>query len=297
MKLDSFIHYTNVDLMPGVPLNVYAIKGEYFSVLIDTGINQMRNQILELCKETGQIKNILITHAHADHIGCNKTVKENTKAEFCAAGAIDWIEDLDIHYKEFCIPSDDLPDSPEQHAEIMGLMDGAVHVDLLIKEETSFRLGKNIELKTLAFPGHKLEEVGFLEVNSGTLFMGDVLLALAAPFFHGFQTAKGFRNTLNRIVKMLESGEVKRILPAHHPPLAKNDAFNIINKTHQFLDDVEGATLNAANGVTFSDLWKKVCNKLNKQLEFRGYAMLQVQVDELISEGKLYKVDKKIFKR
>ncbi len=295
MNLDSFIHYTNVDLMPGVPLNVYAIKGEYFSVLIDTGINQMRNQILELCKETGQIKNILITHAHADHIGCNKAVKEYTNAQFCAAGAIDWIENLDIHYKEFCIPSDDLPDSPEQHAEIMGLMDGPVHVDVVLKEGTLFRPGKNIELITLAFPGHKFEEVGFLEINSGTLFMGDVLLALAAPFFHGFQTAKGFRNTLNRIVKMLESGEVKRILPAHHPPLEKNDALYIIKKTFSFLDDVENAVMKEANGVSFSELWKDVCNKLNKQLEFRGYAMLQVQVDELISEGKLYKDDNKIF--
>ena len=144
----------------------------------------------------------------------------------------------------------------------MGLMDGAVHVDLLLKEETSFRLGKNIELRTLAFPGHKLEEVGFLEVNSGTLIMGDVLLALAAPFFHGFQTATGFRNTLNRITKMIEIGEVKKILPAHHPPLEKNDALNIIKKTFEFLDDVESATISEAKGVLFSELWRNVCNKI-----------------------------------
>jgi len=166
-----------------------------------------------------------------------------------------------------------------------------------LKEETTFRLGKNIELKTLAFPGHKLEEVGFLEVNSGTLFMGDVLLALAAPFFHGFQTAKGFRNTLNRITRMIGMGEVKKILPAHHSPLEKNDALIIIKKTFEFLDDVESATISEAKGVSFSELWRNVCKRLNKQLEFRGYAMLQVQVDELISEGKLYKSDNRIFKR
>ena len=297
MKLNNFIHYTNIDLMPGVPLYVYAIKGDHYSVLIDTGISQMNNQIINLCDEVAEIKNVLITHAHADHIGCNRAVKEHTNAEFCAAGAIDWIEDLDIHYKEFCIPSDDLPDSPEQQAEIMGLMDGPVHIDIKLVEATIFRLGKNIELKTLALPGHKLEEVGFLEIHSGTLFMGDVFLALAAPFFHGFQTAAGFRNTLNRIVNMLDSGEVKRILSAHHPPLEKNDALNIIKKTFEFLDDVENAALNEAKGITFSNLWKNVCKKLNKQLEFRGYAMLQVQVDELISAGKLYKDDNKIFKR
>ena len=186
MKLNNFIHYTNIDLMPGVPLYVYAIKGDHYSVLIDTGISQMKNQIINLCDKVDEIKNVLITHAHADHIGCNRAVKEHTNAEFCAAGAIDWIEDLDIHYKEFCIPSDDLPDSPEQQAEIMGLMDGPVHIDIKLVEETIFRLGKNIELKTLALPGHKLEEVGFLEIHSGTLFMGDVFLALAAPFLSWF---------------------------------------------------------------------------------------------------------------
>ena len=53
MKLDSFIHFTKIDLMPGVPLYVCSLEGKYYSILIDTGINQMREQILELCKETG----------------------------------------------------------------------------------------------------------------------------------------------------------------------------------------------------------------------------------------------------
>jgi hypothetical protein len=46
MLPDSFIHYTKVDLMPGVPLYVYSVKGEHYSILIDTGINQMREQIM-----------------------------------------------------------------------------------------------------------------------------------------------------------------------------------------------------------------------------------------------------------
>ena len=295
MKLDSFIHFTKIDLMPGVPLYVYSLQGKYYSILIDTGINQMRDQILELCKETGNIRNVLITHAHADHIGCNCAVKDLTSAQFFAAGALSWIEDLEVHYKEFCIPSEYLPDSPQQRSEIMGLMDGEVHIDTVINEGTIFRPSDEIELKTIALPGHKLEEAAFLDLNSGTLFMGDVLLAIAAPFFHGFQTARGFRNSLTRLEKLIDNNSIKRILAAHHPPLNQQESLRAINDTRNFLNQVEEATLSEAKGVDFPTLWKNVCGKLNKQLEFRGFAMLKVQVDELIEEGRLFKENEKIF--
>jgi glyoxylase-like metal-dependent hydrolase (beta-lactamase superfamily II) len=296
MKLDSFIHYMKVDLMPGVPLYVYAIKGHDYSILIDTGIKAMKTKVIELCKEAGPVKIVLITHAHADHIGCNKTVKEMTGAHFFAAGALTWIEDLEKHYLEFCIPNEHLLDSPQQREEIMGLMDGAIHVDAVLSEGIIFRPSQEIELTTLAFPAHKLEEIGFLEKKSGTLFMGDVLLAVAAPFFHGFQTARGFRNTLNKIETMIEEGSINRILSAHHPPLEKEDAEKEIRNTMHFLNEIEEATISAANNVEFHVLWKDVCNKLNRQQEFRGYAMLEVQVQELIEDKKLGKENGKIFR-
>lgn len=296
MKLDSFIHFTKVDLMPGVPLYVYAIKGKDYSILIDTGIKAMKAPVLDLCNEVKPVKNVLITHAHADHIGCNKSVKEMTGAQFFAAGALPWIEDLELHYREFCIPGEHLPDTPQQRDEIMGLMDGAVHVDTAISEGITFRPSPEIELTTLALPGHKLEEVGFLEKNSHTLFMGDVLLAIAAPFFHGFQTARGFRNTLNRIEDFIEDGSIKRILAAHHPPLEKEQAKEAIRNSIHFLNEVEEAVISSANNVEFHVLWKDVCQKLNRQLEFRGYAMLEVQVEELMEDKKLGKENRKIFR-
>jgi hypothetical protein len=72
--------------------------------------------------------------------------KKFNRRSFFAAGALSWIEDLDIHYKEFCIPSEHLPDSPEQRNEIIGIMDGPVHVDVVINEGTTFRPDDNIEL-------------------------------------------------------------------------------------------------------------------------------------------------------
>jgi len=297
MKLDNNIFFTTLDLMPDVPLNIYALQGTEYSILIDTGIKSMRDQVLGLCKETGNIQKVLITHVHADHIGCNVAVKQETNAQFFVGGAKHWVEDMEAHYQEFCIPSEHLPDSKEQQEEILGLMDGAIKVDTIITDGTTFFPGNGIELETICLPGHKLEEIGFLNHSTGDFFTGDILLALAAPFFHGFQTARGFRKSLNKIKQMIVDGKIKRILAAHHHPLNTERAFEIIKLTENFLDEVQNAVIKQAEGVDFPTLWKNVCHSMNKQLEFRGYAMLEVQVNELVEDNILYKEREKIFRK
>ena len=284
---------TTTDLMPGVPLNVHAVVGERSSVLIDTGIAEMREQVLALCREAGNVRDVLLTHAHADHIGNNRAVQQATGARFCAGGARPWIEDLQRHYAEFTC-TDQLPDSEEQRQEIFTLMDGPVQVDLVLSEGTRFVLGGGPELETLAFPGHKLEEVGFLEEESGTLLLGDVLLARAAPFFHGFESARAFRASLGKLSALVEKGRVRRVLSAHHPPLDAAATLAEARATLTVLDEIEEATLAGANGVDFPTLWRDVSERCGKQAEFRGYAMLEVQVRELAQVGALTLEDGRI---
>lgn len=297
MTVDRHILSTGMTLMPGVPLNVYALRGSDYSVIVDTGIAKMRDAIVGLCNDAGNLRYALITHAHADHIGCNRAVRDATGARFAAAGAFDWIEDFGVHYREFCLVDEiSLPDSPEQRSEILGLMDGEVHTDIALVDGTRFRLGDDLTLETITLPGHKLEEIGFLDRERGDLFMGDLLLALAAPFFHGFQTASGFHASLDRVEALIHGGVVRRVFPAHHPILDQDAALAAIGDTRRFLAHVEDETITAATGRTFPDLWRSVCPALDKQLEFRGYAMLQVQVDELVQRGVLRRDGNRIFR-
>ena len=87
MKLAPHLFTTGRVLMPGVPLNIYAVRGGDYAVIIDTGIAAMREQVLALCRRPAA-RYAPITHAHADHIGCNVAVRDAFGARFAAAGAI-----------------------------------------------------------------------------------------------------------------------------------------------------------------------------------------------------------------
>lgn len=281
------IHTTGVVLMPEVPLHVYAIEGPEYSVLIDTGIVQMKKEILELCERANNLRIVAITHAHADHIGCNHAVKQATGALFAASGALSWIEDYETHYREFCLPEQTLEYTPDQRDDVNGVMDQEVHVDMFIGDGDIFRLGDDIELHTIAVPGHKLEEVAFLETSSKSLFMGDLLLALKTPFFHGFQTARGFYNSLDKVTRLIEDGSIETVYAAHHDAMDATKAVERIQDTRSFLDEIAEQTLKAADGRPFTDIWKSVCKAMDRQLEFRGYAMLQVQLQEMETAGRV----------
>jgi hypothetical protein len=115
--------------------------------------------------------------------------------------------------------------------------------------------------------------------------MGDLLLALKTPFFHGFQTARGFHSSLDKIERMINDGSVEMVYAAHHDAMDAGQALKSVSETRSFLDEIAEKTLVAASGVDFTTLWKDVCNRMDRQLEFRGYAMLQVQLHEMETAG------------
>lgn len=284
-KSELKIHTTGQVLMPGVPLHIYALQGPEYSVLIDTGIVQMKDAVLDLCDRAGNPRLVLITHAHADHIGCNYAVKQKTGALFAASGALRWIEDYEAHYQEFCLPEKTLSYTPDQRDDVNGVMDQEVHVDILIRDGDVFRLGDGIELHTIAVPGHKLEEVAFHETSSKSLFMGDLLLALKTPFFHGFQTARGSQSSLDKVDRMINEGLVEMVFAAHHDPMNAEQALLAVQETRRYIHQIAEITLAAAKGVDFTTLWKDVCTKMDRQLEFRGYAMIDVLLHEMETAG------------
>lgn len=72
----------------GARSNLYLIEGEEL-ILIDTGMPFDGDKVLEVLKELGyrneDLKYILITHAHLDHVGSLAFLKESTGAKIVAS--------------------------------------------------------------------------------------------------------------------------------------------------------------------------------------------------------------------
>ena len=72
----------------GVRSNIYLIEGEDL-ILFDTGMPGDGAKVLEVLKELGyrneDVKYILITHAHLDHVGSLAFLKESTGAKIVAS--------------------------------------------------------------------------------------------------------------------------------------------------------------------------------------------------------------------
>jgi len=72
----------------GARSNIYLIEGKDL-ILIDTGMPGDGDKVLEVLKELGyrneDLKYILITHAHLDHVGSLSFLKESTGAKIIAS--------------------------------------------------------------------------------------------------------------------------------------------------------------------------------------------------------------------
>ncbi|CQR71796.1 Hydroxyacylglutathione hydrolase [Sporomusa ovata DSM 2662] len=134
--------------------------------LIDTGIKDSYQKIFSYIKEQGrsinEIKLLILSHSHPDHIGSANKIKSITDCKVIAHQAEkNWIEDLDTQYQSRMVPG------------FYQLVNEPVKVDTCLEHNQEIQLDKNLTIRVLHSPGHSKGSISIFFKEDKILFTAD----------------------------------------------------------------------------------------------------------------------------
>ncbi|MEW6209492.1 MAG: MBL fold metallo-hydrolase [Acidobacteriota bacterium] len=173
------------------PVNVYLIDEEPLT-LIDAGprtdeaIDALRSGLARLGRRLSDIKRIIVTHAHADHYGLTRLIREESGAQVFVhswdARAVADDEDYGEYKKllsEAGVPHDVLERMEKGWQQITDYADAVSDVDLLEDEEEI--VFEHESLKVLHTPGHTPGSICLVRASDRTVFASDTVLKNITP--------------------------------------------------------------------------------------------------------------------
>ncbi|MCH8921449.1 MAG: MBL fold metallo-hydrolase [Chloroflexi bacterium] len=166
-------------------VNAFLIVGEDGLTLVDSGLAKKKDSILSAVAGAGRqpadLRHILITHHHIDHIGSLAALKEATGAK-CY-----------VHPADSPIVRGDEPQPGPNPGSLLGKLAGPLisrlsppapptHVDVEVGDGEELPLAGGI--KAVHTPGHTPGHLSFLLPSKNVLFVGDAaanMLRLGLP--------------------------------------------------------------------------------------------------------------------
>lgn len=148
-------------------VNIFIMEGDSIC-LIDTGVAGSEKLIFEYLEKIGrkseEIKNILLTHTHPDHIGAIKTIKEICNCNIYVHSAEKaWLENTEQQFKDRPVPG------------FQTLVAGPVKAGHLLEDGEIIHLGAGLTFKAIHCPGHSQGSVAYLHQQDNALFSGDII--------------------------------------------------------------------------------------------------------------------------
>jgi len=211
----------DIQIIKGRVGNCYIIKHES-AILVDAGMPGEFNKFSKRLKNTGidprEIKAIIITHCHWDHIGCAKKIKNMTGAKIV----------VQKYEKDILVKGElAMPPSVTRWGKILAAFlkswSGKFsiepsEVDIVIGEEDYSLEEFGIKGKIIFTPGHSPGSISVV-LDSGEAFVGDMAMN-GLPLTIGPNLpifAEDMSALKNSWRNLIDKG-AKRIYPAHGKP-------------------------------------------------------------------------------
>lgn len=213
-------------------MNSYLLDTGDGLVVIDTGtsakhINLLGKGLSEKGWSFADIKHILITHCHYDHIGGLAYLQTKTDAPTYAHSA-----DIPI------IQGEKIPDFPP--AEELGIFNRRIRRMIMKRKFPSGRVDVELRdqqvlgdimpnLTVIHLPGHSYGQVGFWLPDERLLIGGDVMFNTPLGMTMPFRVASPDWAEAKRSIKRVAGMDVKAICVGHGRPVLQNAHERIAN--------------------------------------------------------------------
>jgi len=176
-KINDYISILSFAFGEGMKSHLYLIHDQNEAALIDAHIASMAEQVIEKIQQVtplSQLKTVILTHGHMDHMGASSLIKEKTGASIAIhiadAQYIEepWTQFLTL-YEAFGV-------TKQNYEEFQSMSGGKpVKVTRPLHHGDTLKVG-SIELQIHHTPGHSPGSICILEPKSRTLFTGDALI-------------------------------------------------------------------------------------------------------------------------
>lgn len=256
MKIKNRIHRLRIefDVTPDVRrfVYIYIIEGRNL-YLIDSGVDGAEKIISAYLKSIGrnmtEVKAILLTHSHPDHIGAASKISQVSECKvYACAGERAWIENIDRQFHDRPIPN------------FYRLVNQSVVITDIVREGDTLCLEDDITIRVINAGGHSPESMAYLFIEERVLFTGDAIPA--AGDLPIYISAKESLETLNRLAE-LPGADL--YLPAWDEPMDKEVSALAIRNAVTLLYKIDNEARETAllyPGVEPEAQFKITCEKL-----------------------------------
>lgn len=249
------IHQIRIDfhVTPEIKRYVYVYLIEANNCyLVDSGIYGCEKQILQYLEGIGRtasdIKGIVLTHAHPDHIGSAAWFQEHTDCRiYASAGEKRWIENIDLQFQERPIPN------------FYALAGRSSRVDVVVQNGDIIELEDGLYLEVIRTAGHSIEGLSYrlgkdMFIGEAIPVQGDIPIMI---------NESEMRKTLQRFKQITG---VNTFYPAWDMIYSEEMMRRKLQEANELLDSLKQAVVSQDEGDALPVLVDKVCQALNQNM-------------------------------
>jgi glyoxylase-like metal-dependent hydrolase (beta-lactamase superfamily II) len=235
----------------------YLLVGEERTMLVDTGLRDMPEQVIEpylagLDRSLRGIDDVLISHADVDHCGGNRALRSAAPHARVLCGEADraWIESnaamMAGNYRWY--EAHGFGPAADDIAFLERELGGDAPVDVGLRGGETLRLGPTWRVEVLALPGHTPGHLGLWDPRSGAAIVIDAVLGdgvydragnrLIPPRYY---SAADYESTIRR----LRSLDPDLLLTAHYPVMERDAARGFLDTSLRFVRAVRDVVRSA----------------------------------------------------